>query len=428
MHPQKKHTCEAACGQCGIIQVETRPGKPPSKQKYMKDARDAHKKQATARQKAGAKPYEAGKKVRLPRAATPSTEKQIKDFVYPERWGGPRLSARDREELCKIVGDAYWRGGFVTTVRGVHAQMNALKAAGVVVDPWKYDWFQGFIDGPADAKERRADAARANGAKEKEEAEERFDEDFFPGMSETHAAHYARLAKKLANEVADRDNKPRPSPSEIRKNPHYSVWKSNFKRLTPSTRLVDFHTGTTGSTSRTAPATPAPAACGSSAVEAAACASWSGSSTGTGARTTASCPTPPPATSATRGAARADATAAALHAHDATYTRVDAGALADGRLALMGRGSDDDAAARLARVRAATSTRSADDAALVEAHVSTPARDRGDGVERFDPATRDRAPRAAPLKPCPACSAMIPGACRTCPKCRKPCTKKRRSS
>ena len=126
--------------------------------------------------------------------------------------------------------------------------------------------------------------------------------------------------------------------------------------------------------------------------------------------------------------ARADATAAALHAHDATYTRVDAGALADGRLALMGRGSDDDAAARLARVRAATSTRSADDAALVEAHVSTPARDRGDGVERFDPATRDRAPRAAPLKPCPACSAMIPGACRTCPKCRKPCTKKRRSS
>ena len=288
LHPQKKHTCEAACGQCGIIQVETRPGKPPSKQKYMKDARDAHKKQATARQKAGAKPYEAGKKVRLPRAATPSTEKQIKDFVYPERWGGPRLSARDREELCKIVGDAYWRGGFVTTVRGVHAQMNALKAAGVVVDPWKYDWFQGFIDGPADAKERRADAARANGAKEKEEAEERFDEDFFPGMSETHAAHYARLAKKLANEVADRDNKPRPSPSEIRKNPHYSVWKSNFKRLTPSTRLVDFHTGTTGSTSRTAPATPAPAACGSSAVGRAVGAGMSWSSTGRAARTTAS--------------------------------------------------------------------------------------------------------------------------------------------
>ena len=95
----------------------------------------------------------------------------------------------------------------------------------------------------------------------------------------------------------------------------------------------------------------------------------------------------------------------------------------------MGRGSDDAAARRLAAVRAATVTRSADDAALAEAQVPTPARDRGDGVERFDPAARDRAPRAiTSTKSCPACSAMIPIGCwKNCPECGKPCTKKRNS-
>ena len=93
----------------------------------------------------------------------------------------------------------------------------------------------------------------------------------------------------------------------------------------------------------------------------------------------------------------------------------------------MGRGSDDAAARRVALARAATVTRSADDARLAEAHVSTPARDRGGGVERFDPAARDRAPCAPRFKPCPACSATIPSGCRTCPECRKPCTKKRKS-
>ena len=128
----------------------------------------------------------------------------------------------------------------------------------------------------------------------------------------------------------------------------------------------------------------------------------------------------------TSSRAHADAAATALHAQDATYTLADSGTLAQGTLALMGRGSDDAAARRLAAVRAATVTRSADDAAPEETHVSTPARDRGDGVERFDPAVAPR--RGSYLKPCPACSAMIPIGCRTCPKCRKPCTKKRRSS
>ena len=82
-----------------------------------------------------------------------------------------------------------------------------------------------------------------------------------------------RLAKKLAFDVAERDNKERPTCPEIWQNPYYSVWKSNFGRPMPSMRLVDFHKGTTGSTSRTARATPAPAACGSSAVDTAACAS-----------------------------------------------------------------------------------------------------------------------------------------------------------
>jgi len=79
-------------------------------------------------------------------------------------------------------------------------------------------------------------------------------------------------------------------------------------------------------------------------------------------------------------------------------------------------------------VRAATVTCSADDAALARAQVSTPARDRGGDVERFDPATRDRAPRASPLKSCPACSAEIHTGYTKCPKCKAPCTKKHRSA
>ena len=129
----------------------------------------------------------------------------------------------------------------------------------------------------------------------------------------------------------------------------------------------------------------------------------------------------------TSSRARADCAAASLHEQGATYTQEDAGDIARGSLALMGRGSDDAAARRLAKVRAATVTRSADDAALARAQVSTPARNRGDGVERFDPAARDRAPRAAHLKPCPACSAEIAIACKRCPKCLAPCTKKHRS-
>ena len=129
----------------------------------------------------------------------------------------------------------------------------------------------------------------------------------------------------------------------------------------------------------------------------------------------------------TASRARADAAAAALHAHDATYTRGDSATLKKAHLALMGRGSDDAAARHVALVRAATVTRSADDAALARAQVSTPARDRGDGVERFDPATRDRAPRAAPLKSCSACPAKMPTGCTRCPKCGEPYTKKRKS-
>ena len=229
LHPHKKHTCEAACGQCGIIQVETRPGKPPTRKEYMRAVKNAQKKQATARQKAGAKPYEAGKKVRLPRAATPSTKKQIEDFVYPERWGGPQLSRDDRELLAKILARAYWAGGF-KGMGGIRGMVAALLAAGVVVEPWKYDWFQGFVDSEADAKKRFAAGAAEARASRQEELEERFDEEDFEGMSGTHGAIYHRLARQLANEVADRDNKPRPSKDEIWENSHYSVRRSNFRR------------------------------------------------------------------------------------------------------------------------------------------------------------------------------------------------------
>ena len=273
MDLQRVHTCKEAEGQRGIRQVEVRPGTPPSKTAYMNAARDALKKQATARQKAGAKPFKAGVAVSLPRRVKPSTEKEIKDFLYPERWGGPLLTQADRKDLAKIVARAYWSGGFIGEVNGLHNMVAAFLAAKVVVEPWKCDWFQGCVDSEADAKKRLLAAGAKGRATLEEASEERFDEDVFAGMSQTHAATYQRLAKKIANQVADRDNKPRPSPSEIWKNPCYSVRKSNFGRLAPSTRLVDFHTGTTGSTSRTARATPAPAACGSSAVDTAACAS-----------------------------------------------------------------------------------------------------------------------------------------------------------
>ncbi len=75
-------------------------------------------------------------------------------------------------------------------------------------------------------------------------------------------------------------------------------------------------------------------------------------------------------------------------------------------------------------------TRSADDAALAKAREPTPARDRGDGVERFDPEAvpGSFAPRRGSyLKPCPACKAMIATAHKKCPECLAPCTKKRRS-
>jgi len=269
----RKHTCEAACGQCGIIPVKAWPGgKPPSKKKYMKDVRDAQKKQATARQKAGAKPYEEGTTVKLPSRVTPSSEDDIKDVIFPERRGGPVLAQADRQLLAKIVARAYWAGGFPWKMSGAQI-VAALLAAKVVVEPWKHEWFQGFVDSEADAKKRFA-AGKAEACKARqEESHDCFDEDVFAGMSETRAAHYQRLAKKLAFDVAERDNKERPTCPEIWQNPYYSVWKSNFGRPMPSMRLVDFHKGTTGSTSRTARATPAPAACGSSAVDTAACAS-----------------------------------------------------------------------------------------------------------------------------------------------------------
>ena len=125
--------------------------------------------------------------------------------------------------------------------------------------------------------------------------------------------------------------------------------------------------------------------------------------------------------------ARADVASAALHAQDATYTIADSRTLARGRLALVGRASGAAAARNLALARAATVTRSADDAALEEANVPTPARDRGGDVERFDPAAVPGS-YGARMKPCPACAAIISSACRKCPKCGKPCTKKRRSS
>jgi hypothetical protein len=128
----------------------------------------------------------------------------------------------------------------------------------------------------------------------------------------------------------------------------------------------------------------------------------------------------------TASRARADAAAAALHAHDATYTRRDSATLAKAHLALMGRGSDDAAARHVALVRAATVTRSADDAALEKAHVSTPARRRA-SVERFDGNAIAGSYDGTRMKPCPACAATIPSGSKKCPECGAPCTKKHRS-
>ena len=131
----------------------------------------------------------------------------------------------------------------------------------------------------------------------------------------------------------------------------------------------------------------------------------------------------------TSSRAHADAAATALHAQDATYTLADSGTLANGRLALMGRGSDDAAARRVALARAATVTRSADDAALAEAQVPTPARDRGGDVERFDPAPETIvALRRTGMKACPCCSVEIGSSCRVCPKCGGCALRKKRRS
>ena len=89
----RKHTCAAAEGQRGIIPVKAWPGgKPPSKAKYLKAVKDAQKKQATARQKATAKPFEKGTKVKLPSRVKPSTEDEIDEFFYPELRSGPVLT------------------------------------------------------------------------------------------------------------------------------------------------------------------------------------------------------------------------------------------------------------------------------------------------------------------------------------------------
>lgn len=274
MDARRVHDCPAAKGQRGIIPVKAWPGgKPPSKAEYLKAATDAQKKQASERLKDRAKPYKEGVTVWLPSRVKPSSEDDIKDFIFPERRDGPALLFADRELLATIVARAYWAGGFESQVKGIHNMVAALVAAKVVVEPWKCDWFQGFVDSEADAKKRLAAGAAEANAERKRESEERFDDDDFEGSSQTHGAHYDRLATKIANEVAKRDRKKRPTAKQIWENSYYSVQKSKFRRPTPSTRLVDFHTGTTGSTSRTASATRAPAACGSSAVDASACAS-----------------------------------------------------------------------------------------------------------------------------------------------------------
>ena len=294
----KDHTCPIA------TKV---PPQTVSKQGFFKPIKTAQKeKTPTARQIASAPVYKPGEVVTLPRGAKPSTDADFMRIFAPELCGGPPLSYEERRWVVLQVADATWREHSFAGI-GVMDAIQAFKACKIVVNPWDFDWFAGFVNSRAAGMKRKA-AGKLKGVEtNKKKAREQFDEEDFDGMSDTHKAHYNRLAQRIAWGVADRDKKERPSMSEIWKNTHYSVWKSSFALLMLSTRLVDFHTGTTGSTSRTARGTPtpAPAACGSSAVDTAACASWSGSSTGRAARTRASCPTPPPASSATRRAARA---------------------------------------------------------------------------------------------------------------------------
>ena len=289
------HTCPIA---------QKVPPQTVSKQDFFKPIKTARKeKTPTARQIASAPVYKPGVAVKLPRGAKPSTDADFMRIFAPELCGGPPLSGKERKWLAVQIADATWKQHPFTKM-GYFEAIKAFKACQIVVNPWAFDWFPGFVNSRAAGKKRQADGQAKGRATRTQEAYERFDENDFEGMSQTHKAHYNRLATKIAYEVADRDRKERPTDDEIWKKPCYSVRKSNFRCPTPID--ADSHTGTTGSTSRTARATPtpAPAACGSSAVGTTVRASWSGSSTGTGARTTASCPTPRAATSATRRAAR----------------------------------------------------------------------------------------------------------------------------
>ena len=245
--PRTKSTATlAACKGCGCCSRDPKdhpcriaqkvPPQTVSKSDLFKPIKTARKeKTATARQIASAPIYKPGVPVKLPRGAKPSTNADYMRYFAPELCGGPPLNKKDRQWLVLQVADATWSQHKFSR-GGVSAAIQAFKACKIVVNPWDYDWFKGFVYSRAAAKKRKADCGRAAGAKQKEEAEEPYDDDNFKGFSETHKAHYERLAKKLANEVADRDNKPRPSMSEIWKNPCYSVRKSNFRRPTPSAR------------------------------------------------------------------------------------------------------------------------------------------------------------------------------------------------
>ena len=225
MDARRVHDCPAAKGQRGIIPVKAWPGgKPPSKKEYMKAARDAQKKQVSQRLKDRAKPFKAGVPVQLPSRVTPSTEDEIKEFFYPELRSGPVLTEADRKELASIVARAYWAGGFKLQVGGVQNMVAALLAAKVVVEPWKCDWFQGFVDSEADAKKRNAKGRAKGNATKKRESYDKYDADDLEDDSDTHGATYKRLARQLACKVADRDNKERPTWKTIWKDPHYSVW------------------------------------------------------------------------------------------------------------------------------------------------------------------------------------------------------------
>ena len=244
MPSRKKSTAtQAPCNGCGCCSRDPKdhtcpiatkvPPQTVSKEDLFKPIKAARKeKTATARQIASAPIYKPGEAVKLPRGAKPSTDKDYMRYFAPELCGGPPLRAEDRKWLVVQIADATWKQHPFTKMGTLDA-IQAFKACKIVVNPWDYDWFPGFANSRQAAKKRKADNARANGAALKEESEMRFDDEDFAGMSETHAAHYQRLAKKLAYEVADRDNKPRPSMSEIWKNAYYSVRKSKSRSPTP---------------------------------------------------------------------------------------------------------------------------------------------------------------------------------------------------